>query len=86
MLKQSSCPDCHGNVTYVFFGRQEKSGPVRRMNRGGKPAGRSIRRRRGNQRRRFDCCFDERELKRYYATTSSRQRRSQLLMLLNQLL
>ena len=30
VLKQSSCPDCHGNVTYVFFGRQEKSGPARR--------------------------------------------------------
>ena len=69
---QSSCPDCRGNVSYVFFGQQGENGPVRKMNRGGKPAGRSIRRRRE---RRFDCCFDEGELKRYYVTTSSRQRR-----------
>ena len=72
---QSSCPVCRGNVSYVFFGEQEENGPVRKMNRGGKPAGRSIRRRRGNRRQRFDCCFDERELKRYYITTWSRQRR-----------
>ena len=72
---QSSCPVCRGNVSYVFFGEQEENGPVRKMNRGGKPAGRSIRRRRGNRRQRFDCCFDERELKRYYVTTWSRQRR-----------
>ena len=39
---QSTCPVCRDDVRYVFFGQQEENGLVRKMNRGGKPAGKSV--------------------------------------------
>ena len=39
---QSTCPVCRDDVRHLFFGQQEENGLVRKMNRGGKPTGRSV--------------------------------------------
>ena len=74
---QSTCPVCRDNVRYVFFGQQEENGLVRKMNRGGKPAGKSVRHFPRRRRQRFKCCLDKTELRRDYVTALSRQRRNQ---------